>query len=464
MAARLPYGNDPFGLGLDQPIDPAQPPDPAVVAQGASAYTIPHGGSASIPPTALPLDPSQIATNEGVSAASTTTTDPPPALTPPSVTPPPSAGKPPVYNGDLNQYMKDLAAYSAAGGTGTTGATTTTTTAPGFIPNDATKAAQVGTPKGGIDGVPNFTDPTAANGLQLLSSALASYPSNPQQAIDIFNANPNHGGLGAKWYPDSQTIGLDNGTYLVAPGAGGNPSKTNWQTVVRGPEGDTTHGGTTIDPNSGLSTDIEDAIRKMLQNGGSTGSPLSTALNKQLIDLLNNGGGLNTDRLNQRLSAARSAEATANAAQINDARDALAANGTLSEPGTPQGALSTAVDRITRAIAPQYASTVSGIYTDESQQADARLTSAISAATGLDENQASNILSAVGTGTQRQVALAQIALNSLANNQQWNEFLATYGLNRDQVMAEIQNGNLSSIATLLQIFMQGAGTSAGGFI
>lgn len=65
---------------------------------------------------------------------------------------------------------------------------------------------------------------------------LSQHAGDPQAAIDAWNAAGAPGGLHAKWYPDTKTIGLDNGTYLVAPGAGGNPSKTNWQVVQRGTE------------------------------------------------------------------------------------------------------------------------------------------------------------------------------------------------------------------------------------
>lgn len=121
-------------------------------------------------------------------------------------------------------------------------------TTPLFTPNAATTANQTFVHPGSIAGVGNIADPASADAQQRLSSALASYPNDPQQAIAVYMQNPANAGLGAKWYPDTKTIGLDNGTYLVAPGAGGNQSAT-WQVVQRGPEGGP--GGGAIDT-SGL--------------------------------------------------------------------------------------------------------------------------------------------------------------------------------------------------------------------
>lgn len=78
-----------------------------------------------------------------------------------------------------------------------------------------------------------------------LSELLASYPNNPQQAIDLFNSRFPGNSLAPSVGPNG-TVGLGNGSYLVAPGSGGNTG-TTWQVVQRG-----TGTGTAGDPGLGL--------------------------------------------------------------------------------------------------------------------------------------------------------------------------------------------------------------------
>lgn len=217
-------------------------------------------------------------------------------------------------------------------------------------------------------------------------------------------------------------------------------------------------------PDNGLGDTVDAGLTSLIDNNGMT--PEQTSLLDSVNQIIASGGALPSDDTleAQQLESARDNEAQAFNSQLGDARDQLASRGLVSEPGVPQGSEAEAIDNITQATAPAYAAAVQGVSTDQIQTQNARLTSAISTATGLDNDAAGNLVSSLGTGSTRQVQLAGIALDSLSQNTAWTEFLANYGLNRDQVLASIQNGNVGSLLTLLTLFEQTSNTSATGHI
>ena len=208
-----------------------------------------------------------------------------------------------------------------------------------------------------------------------------------------------------------------------------------------------------------LSQILNSGIAGVIQEGG---TPYGQSVASTIAQLINQGGL--TQPTQARLTAARDAEAKAFQGQLSDARDALAAQGTLSEPGMPQGPLEEAISRITYNLGPAYAREVSGIESGAMDTANKNVMDALTMATGLSHDQAQNVLQAIGTGTNRQTALGQIALQTLNTNVQWQEFLAQYGLDTDKVMEELQQGRIAQIAPLLSAFLQAAQVSAGGFI
>lgn len=208
-----------------------------------------------------------------------------------------------------------------------------------------------------------------------------------------------------------------------------------------------------------LSQLIDSALAGVMKTGG---TPYTQQVQDALAKLVGEGGLPQPTQ--GRLNAARDDEATAFQGQLADARNALAAAGTLSEPGTPQGPTSDAISRISYNLAPKYASAVSEIESHAMDMANSNVMSALSLATGLSENEAANVLSAAGEGTQRQQTLANIALGTLDRNIQWNEFLANYGLNRDQIAEQLQQGRTGQVIQLLQLFLNSAQIATGGYI
>lgn len=211
-----------------------------------------------------------------------------------------------------------------------------------------------------------------------------------------------------------------------------------------------------------LSREITSLLMGMAQNSGQT--PFGQDLEATLRGLIAGGGNLNQDRLNQRLIGARDTNAMAFRGQLADTRGALADRGLLSEPGIPQGSEALGVRRIAESLAPTYANSVRDIYVDESRASDARLSQALSLATGMASEQASNLLATVNSSTARQQMLSQIALQTLGQNIEWNKFLAQYGLDRDKLLNDIQSGRTAQVIQMLQMFLTAASLSRGGYV
>lgn len=196
---------------------------------------------------------------------------------------------------------------------------------------------------------------------------------------------------------------------------------------------------------SGFGSDVEDMLRGYLTGEG----PVNQ--------------GVDEGRIAKRFESARELLDKGRRTMVNDARGDLANRNLLSEPGIPQGAESGTLARISENIAPEFSRALRDIYTDESAKADARTLSALQLAAGVSSDQARNFLAGIGEGTARQSALSDIALRTLQTNMAWSQFLAQFGLQRDQVMYEMQNGNIEQMLPLLQAFIQLGGLANAGY-
>lgn len=208
-----------------------------------------------------------------------------------------------------------------------------------------------------------------------------------------------------------------------------------------------------------LSRLINSALAGLLTQGG---TPYGADVAATLGDLIGRGG-LSPD-VSAKLIEAREAAGRGFEGLLGEARGTLADLGQLSIPGVEQGGTNLAVSRIAERIAPEFAGAIRGIYDDALQRSDETLLQTLSLATGLSSDMARNVLAAAGTGTQRQQMLASIALETLSQNIQWTQFLAEFGLTQAQVAEQIRLGRLQALIPLLQLFLQGAGQAAGGFV
>lgn len=227
-----------------------------------------------------------------------------------------------------------------------------------------------------------------------------------------------------------------------------------------------------------LSFLITGALADLIGRGGST--PFGQTTQDQLSNLIASGGrsagprrvtggaasgdGVNDDIVRSRYESARELLDKGRRTMINDLEGDLTSRNLMSEPGIEQGAHIGGLNRITEKIAPEFSRALRDIYTDESAKADARMMTSLQLATGFSTEQARTLLAGIGEGTARQSALADIALRSLQTNMAWSQFLAEFGLKRDQVMYEMQNGNIEQFLPLLQSFIQLGGMAAGGHV
>lgn len=211
-----------------------------------------------------------------------------------------------------------------------------------------------------------------------------------------------------------------------------------------------------------LSLLITGALANFLGAEGSTtfGGDVQNALS----GIMARGGELPKDQIARRYESARELLDKGRRTMVNDMRGDLASRNLLSEPGIPQGAEIGGLERITERLAPEFSRALRDIYSDEAAKADARQMTALQLATGFSTDQARNLLAGIGEGTARQTALADIALRSLQTNMAWSQFLAQFGLQRDQVMYEMQNGNIEQMLPLLQAFLQLGQMSNAGYV
>jgi hypothetical protein len=210
-----------------------------------------------------------------------------------------------------------------------------------------------------------------------------------------------------------------------------------------------------------LSQLITGALANFIGAEGTTG--FGRTVQQGLTDLIERGGELPADQVARRYESARELLDKGRRTMVNDLRGDLGSRNLLSEPGIPQGAEIGGLSRITDKLAPEFSRALRDIYADESAKSDARMMTALQMATGFSTDQARNLLAGIGEGTARQTALADLALRELQTNMAWNQFLAQFGLERDKVMYEIQNGGIENLLPLLQSFIQLGGLSNAGY-
>lgn len=224
------------------------------------------------------------------------------------------------------------------------------------------------------------------------------------------------------------------------------------------------------------------------------------------------GGMFNQNLVNSRVDAATGALEKGRKSRLANNRAALAERGLLGD-----GAEATAINRMDSDLYDQYTNAVSDIYGNESAQADQRMMQALSTAAGLSSEQARQAIDKfratnennynmgnldlgkgrlgldtelgrgnlklgqgrlslddkLGTGNlalgnrnasiNEMLGKGQLALGNLNAQNNYNLGLGNLGLNRDQLMWQMQNGDTDSLIRLLQLYMGGANNTQGGY-
>lgn len=501
-----PFGNDPTS-------DPFQVEAPGVMQPETigTPYDVSPGGGFGIPPTSQPMGPGDL-TGQGTTYGSNreiTGTTPPPATTGPTREQVGSAYQqylgrtmnPDEYNSwaGNNDYIAGISGSPEARQFATQGAGAPKEPASyGAVQGAVTgklndpheqspkyrmlRALQMyGATRGNLQGAVDYYNKLYGGNAKVLSDDTIDMGIPGWQPVDVFNQNQN----AMQWtmvgpvpgQPTSSTQSTQGTSGTTSTSGGGTPGNalggglgdllasiigqlgtqhTNVPTGPNLPGGYTPPGNVGDDPMSGL---LDSALAGTLLSGGLT--PFGGGVENALASLIGRGG-VSPD-IQQQIIGAREKSGLAQRSMLEDARSALADSGQLSEPGIMQGGTNAAVERIGERIAPDFASSLRDIYTHGLDVSNTGLLTALQTATGLSEAEANNILQAVGTGTQRQAALSNIALNVLHTNIDWQKFLAQHNLDQAKLSEDIQNGRYDRIVSLLQLFLQASGVAAGGY-
>jgi hypothetical protein len=189
--------------------------------------------------------------------------------------------------------------------------------------------------------------------------------------------------------------------------------------------------------------------------GGGGGQVQSTAASnpevwERLKSLFNSGGEFNQGIVNRRSENAATALRKDAKSRTANNEAYLASRGLIGD-----GPQATAQNNVTQDIADQYANAVSGIYADESANADERMMTALQLATGMSTSDADRAVNfALGQGN--------LALGNFRAQNEYNLGLGNFGLQRDQLQHAINSGNVDQMIELLKLYMSGAQTSSGG--
>lgn len=222
-------------------------------------------------------------------------------------------------------------------------------------------------------------------------------------------------------------------------------SAAYWTDRMQHPENHTessTGGGSLPDANLPGNPDFS-GLSDYLNN------PLSKATDTKLQELIDNNGQVKDtngqiEALN--LENARGMADRARRAEMSGVDSTLANRGVLDQYDPAGGQHAASAGYVERNdVAPLFSDAVRSYMINDNNNASQRLQGALSDA------------------TTRQGVLSNIALQSLAQNTAFDEFAATYGLQKDQILEQLKSGNDSNLINLLEIFLQQNGQLNQGF-
>ena len=177
--------------------------------------------------------------------------------------------------------------------------------------------------------------------------------------------------------------------------------------------------------------------------------PLSQAITNGLMELIANYGNYGPDTEALQLENVRAAADRARRAEMAGLMGELANRGLLPE-SAPGGMGGLALDALTRLeqneIAPLFAEATRDYLINDAERAQ------------------DAYLWALGEATSRQNVLSQIAIQSLAQNVAFNQFLAEFGLTRDEVLAKLAAGQDDALIALLMAYLQAVQVASGGHV
>lgn len=198
----------------------------------------------------------------------------------------------------------------------------------------------------------------------------------------------------------------------------------------------------------------------------SADSGFNPAMDPDLVAALKGlfpGGGFNQDIVNRRVGSARDQLNSFSKSRNASNRAQLASRGLIGS-----GPELTAQNRAESDIADRFANAVNDIYAQESGNADQRMMQALGLFGGLgNDNARLSLDRELGLGRldlDRMLGSGRLALDNMNSVNGYNLDLGRFGLDRDRLQYEIENGNVDQLIQLIQQLLMGAGASAGGYV
>lgn len=322
-------------------------------------------------------------------------------------------------------------------------------------------------PNGGFD-PSKYSDATSA--FNAFVNGNPQYAGGGQAAIDAFGAaDPAYKGIVA-WDPRRSIYELPGGYDTNLPGGTGGWSFTGTQ-----PEGGGGGGQQQFDPTQFAS--LFGNVPSPQQNDPNAGEvgtdPFSQLLEGGYGAVIGNGGapltkfGQSTENtLNQTLNnplttpafeSARGGFQAADDAMTNQIMGDLANRGMASMPGVRSGEQFASQNRMLETLAPIFDQSIGNSENSMYQ-------TALGDATQMTQNESNNLLQGLNGGANYQQTISNIALNTLKENDAFNEFAATFGLNKDIAAYEIANGQNTQMLNLFAQYLATLNTSAQGTV
>jgi hypothetical protein len=218
---------------------------------------------------------------------------------------------------------------------------------------------------------------------------------------------------------------------------------------------------------SPFGTATQDALMQLLGSGGGATTQFGQNTEGTLMDLLANSGKLDQDVINQRMETAEEGINRIESQRMSQLDSRLADRGLLGSGYETGG-----IEGVGRDITDLTAGAFRDIMSNEQEAANQRFINAAGLATGYAGQQPRNLIDAANAGTnrqnlfgrlgldaatagtQRQDILSRIALDTLKEQNDFAQFLAQFGLDRETTLRQLENNELGQIMAALQSLFQ----------
>ena len=180
--------------------------------------------------------------------------------------------------------------------------------------------------------------------------------------------------------------------------------------------------------------------------GGGTSGGFDGQLEQGILSILKQGWAPDKNRLAQRYESARENIDRGRKSQMGNLQAALAERGLLGS-----GAEAATMGRLESDLGGQYSTALRDAQLSEDELSQDRYMGALNAGLGMSAND-----------INRKKVMGELAVANLSQNRAWNQFLMSYGLDKQKIENDIQMGNIDRYTNLIGLYMQYGQSLAGG--